>query len=62
MHGGFTAQRPYMTPPASDKLFQNARDEKWRVGHADPSMTDDPTVDNPRKALIQLHFGFWADW
>jgi hypothetical protein len=29
------------TEPAGDKLLQNTRDEKWRVGPADPSMTDD---------------------
>jgi A-factor type gamma-butyrolactone 1'-reductase (1S-forming) len=40
LDGGLTAQRPFVTPPASDKLLQTARDEKWRVGHADPSMTD----------------------
>ena len=38
LDGGLTAQRPYVTTPASDKLLQSARDEKWRVGHADPSM------------------------
>jgi A-factor type gamma-butyrolactone 1'-reductase (1S-forming) len=32
LDGGLTAQRPHMTQPASDKLSQNARDEKWRVG------------------------------
>jgi hypothetical protein len=31
LDGGLTAQRPYVTQLASDKLFQNARDEKWRV-------------------------------
>jgi hypothetical protein len=41
LDGGLTAQRPYVTQSASDKLLQNARDEKWRVGPADPSMTDD---------------------
>jgi hypothetical protein len=41
LDGGLTAQRPYVTPPASDKLLQNALDEKWRAGHADPSMADD---------------------
>ena len=41
LDGGLTAQRPYVTLPVSDKLLQNARDQKWRVGHADPSMTDD---------------------
>jgi A-factor type gamma-butyrolactone 1'-reductase (1S-forming) len=41
LDGGLTAQRPYVTQPASDKLRQNARDERWRVGPADPSMTDD---------------------
>jgi A-factor type gamma-butyrolactone 1'-reductase (1S-forming) len=40
LDGGLTAQRPFVTPPASDKLLQTARGEKWRVGHADPSMTD----------------------
>ena len=32
LDGGLTAQRPYVTQAASDKLFQNARDEEWRVG------------------------------
>ena len=33
LDGGLTAQRPYVTQPAaSDKLLQDARDEKWRVG------------------------------
>jgi A-factor type gamma-butyrolactone 1'-reductase (1S-forming) len=32
LDGGLTAQRPYVTQPSSDKLLQNARDEKWRVG------------------------------
>jgi hypothetical protein len=32
LDGGLTAQRPYVQRPASDKLLQNARDEKWRVG------------------------------
>jgi A-factor type gamma-butyrolactone 1'-reductase (1S-forming) len=41
LDGGLTAQRPFVTPPASDKLIQNARDEKWRMGRADRSMTDD---------------------
>ena len=41
LDGGLTAQRPYVTPSASDKLLQNARVEKWRVGHADPSQTGD---------------------
>jgi NAD(P)-dependent dehydrogenase (short-subunit alcohol dehydrogenase family) len=41
LDGGLTAQRPYVTSAANDKLLQNARDEKWRVGRADPSMTDD---------------------
>src|SRR5580692_5884998 len=40
LDGGLTAQRPYVTSAANDKLLQNARDEKWRVGRADPSMTD----------------------
>ena len=31
LDGGLTAQRPYVTQPAPDKLLQNARDEKWRV-------------------------------
>jgi NAD(P)-dependent dehydrogenase (short-subunit alcohol dehydrogenase family) len=41
LDGGLTAQRPYVMQSASEKLLQNARDEKWRVGPADPSMTDD---------------------
>jgi A-factor type gamma-butyrolactone 1'-reductase (1S-forming) len=32
LDGGLTAQRPYVTQPASDKLSQNAHDEKWPVG------------------------------
>jgi NAD(P)-dependent dehydrogenase (short-subunit alcohol dehydrogenase family) len=32
LDGGLTAQRPYVTRPTNDKLLQNARDEKWRVG------------------------------
>jgi hypothetical protein len=32
LDGGLTSQRPYVTSPASDKLLQNARDERWRVG------------------------------
>jgi hypothetical protein len=32
LDGGLTSQRPYVTQPASDKLLQNARDKKWRVG------------------------------
>jgi hypothetical protein len=32
LDGGLTAQRPYVTQPASGKLLQNARDEKWRLG------------------------------
>ena len=32
LDGGLTAQRPYVTQPASDKLLRNARDERWRVG------------------------------
>jgi len=30
LDGGLTAQRPYVMRPSND--FQNARDEKWRVG------------------------------
>jgi NAD(P)-dependent dehydrogenase (short-subunit alcohol dehydrogenase family) len=41
LDGGLTAQRPYVTQPASDKLLQNARDERWRVGPAEPLMTGD---------------------
>jgi A-factor type gamma-butyrolactone 1'-reductase (1S-forming) len=41
LDGGLTAQRPYVTQPAGDKSFQHARDGRWRVGPADPSMTDD---------------------
>ena len=37
LDGGLTAQRPYVTQSASDKLLQNAPDEKWRTGPADPS-------------------------
>jgi NAD(P)-dependent dehydrogenase (short-subunit alcohol dehydrogenase family) len=32
LDGGLTAQRPYVTQPASGKLLQNARDGKGRVG------------------------------
>jgi hypothetical protein len=32
LDGGLTAQRPYVTPPVSDKLLQNARDERRGVG------------------------------
>ena len=31
LDGGLTAQRPYVTQPG-DKLLQNPRNEKWRVG------------------------------
>ena len=41
LDGGLTAQRPSVAPPFNGKLFQSARDEKVRVGHADPSMADD---------------------
>jgi len=41
LDGGLTAQRPYVMPVANDNLLRNARDENWRVGHADPSITDD---------------------
>jgi NAD(P)-dependent dehydrogenase (short-subunit alcohol dehydrogenase family) len=37
LDGGLTAQRPYVTQPAGDKLAQNARDEKRRVGPAYPT-------------------------
>jgi A-factor type gamma-butyrolactone 1'-reductase (1S-forming) len=32
LDGGLTAQRPYATQPASDKLPQIAPDERWQVG------------------------------
>jgi A-factor type gamma-butyrolactone 1'-reductase (1S-forming) len=32
LDGGLTAQRPYVTQPASDQLLQNGRHEKWQVG------------------------------
>ena len=32
LDGGLTAQRPYVTHPSSNKLLQNARDERWQVG------------------------------
>ena len=41
LDGGLTAQRPYVTQPASDKLLQNAGDEKAVVSPAYLSMTDD---------------------
>jgi len=41
LDGGLTAQRPYVMQSASDKLLQNAPDEKRRAGTADPSMTND---------------------
>ena len=41
LDGGLTAQRPYVTQPASEKLGQNADDDKPRVSRAHPSMTDD---------------------
>jgi NAD(P)-dependent dehydrogenase (short-subunit alcohol dehydrogenase family) len=37
LDGGFTAQCPYVTQSASEKLLQNAPDEKWRTGPAGPS-------------------------
>jgi NAD(P)-dependent dehydrogenase (short-subunit alcohol dehydrogenase family) len=40
LDGGLTAQRPYVTQPAGDKLFQCASGER-RVCPADLSMTDD---------------------
>jgi NAD(P)-dependent dehydrogenase (short-subunit alcohol dehydrogenase family) len=41
LDGGLTAQRPYVTQLASDKLRSNGGDEKRRVGPAYPAMTDD---------------------
>jgi len=41
LDGGLTAQRPYVMQSASDKLVQNAPDEKWRVGPVATSMADD---------------------
>jgi 2,5-dichloro-2,5-cyclohexadiene-1,4-diol dehydrogenase 1 len=41
LDGGLTAQRPYVTQPASNKLRQNAGDEKAWVSPAYLSMTDD---------------------
>jgi NAD(P)-dependent dehydrogenase (short-subunit alcohol dehydrogenase family) len=41
LDGGLTAQRPYVTQPAGDRLLQNARDERRGVGPAHPTMADD---------------------
>jgi Enoyl-(Acyl carrier protein) reductase len=41
LDGGLTAQRPYVTQPASDKLVQNAPDKKRRVDPVAPSMAND---------------------
>jgi hypothetical protein len=41
LDGGLTAQRPSVTQPASNKLLQNACDDRWRVGPPYCSMTDD---------------------
>jgi hypothetical protein len=32
LNGGLTAQRPYVTQPASEKLLRKARDEQWQLG------------------------------
>jgi NAD(P)-dependent dehydrogenase (short-subunit alcohol dehydrogenase family) len=41
LDGGLTAQRPYATQSASDKLREAAGDEKTRVSRAYASVTDD---------------------
>jgi NAD(P)-dependent dehydrogenase (short-subunit alcohol dehydrogenase family) len=41
LDGGLTAQRPYATQSASDKLREAAGDEKTRVSRAHASVTDD---------------------
>jgi hypothetical protein len=41
LDGGLTAQRPYVTHPPSNKLLQDARDERWQVGFENLETSED---------------------